>query len=74
MRTRRSVIHSSPQTGFPALNAGDKKFQRCPVAPTAFQKKPSGENLDGLSNELGVDQRTQPQTVKSVSLHELTGH
>jgi hypothetical protein len=26
MRARRSVIHSSPQTGFPALNASDKKF------------------------------------------------
>ena len=31
-----TVIHSSPQTGFPAQYAGDKKFNSRPVVPTTF--------------------------------------
>jgi hypothetical protein len=39
----------SPQTGFPAPDTGDKKFNSRLVAPTVFRKKPFGKNVEGLS-------------------------
>ena len=39
-----------PQSYFPALDSGHKKFNRRPVLSTIFRKKPFGENVEGLSH------------------------
>jgi hypothetical protein len=39
-----------PQACFPHPDAGDKKFNSRLVAPTILQKKPFGENVEGLSH------------------------
>jgi hypothetical protein len=46
---RGSIVQALPQSGFPAPDTGDKKFNSRLVAPTVFQKKPFGESVEGLS-------------------------
>jgi len=40
---------NSPQRGFPALDAGDKKFNRRLVAPIVLRNEPFGEHVEGFS-------------------------
>jgi len=44
----RCSAKNSTQSGFPALDAGDKKFNRRLVALTLFFQKPFGQQVEGF--------------------------
>lgn len=47
-QTSGSIFDPPPQAGFPTPDARDKEFNSRLVAPTVFQEKPFGENVEGL--------------------------
>ena len=54
----RVRVKLSAEAHFPALNSGNKKFNSRPVVPTILQKKPFGENVEGLVSEKSRGDRT----------------
>lgn len=53
----RQLADQMPQVGFPPPDAGDKKFNSRPVAPTFFTNEPFGELVEGLSHLWGQELR-----------------